>query len=49
MAEAAADSCQRCGGSDYHSPDCGENETDDYTIDVEVIEDRPALGPGGVE
>ena len=49
LAEAAADSCPRCGGSDYHSPDCRENEQADYTIDAEVIESRPALGPGGVE
>jgi hypothetical protein len=40
--------CVDCGGQDHHAPGCGQADVDDYTIDVEVIDDRPALGPGGV-
>jgi hypothetical protein len=41
--------CVDCGGGGFHAPGCSQAEPDDYTIDVEVIDDRPALGPGGVD
>jgi len=50
MSDMGGVGCVDCGGGDYHAPGCGQAEPDDYAIDVEVevIDDRPALGPGGV-